>query len=397
MQDAAERWHMLSQRLPAAREAWLEALETLRTAGDHEAVDAGFGVLLARNPTDTKVAIHYAGAATLRGDWAEAARRWQAVLDAEPGHRVAVNNLSEALMRLGAFDLAESLLTAALAPFGGGDLAATDRQIRRMMVNQARLASRQRKWDVARRHWGALKKQLPGDPIIQAGYRQAQGENASEQAAPRAPAIALPEGFWQRFEGLGGNCEFGLVQRHFGAEPLGLFRWVSLGPNKLCRALHHELAGIGADDFTRLDITEGGEFSTSDTRYGLGMHSFIKDTGQDREQLFRQLKRRMVFLRRKLLEDLAAGEKIFVYRAVNPVREETILSIAAALQRYNPNNALLAVLGDELDAPPGELVPLGHRTAYVTVQDGRKMPHGTGWDVQFQSWAEACTKALAAL
>ena len=39
-----------------------------------------------------------------------------------------------------------------------------------------------------------------------------------------------------QFESLGGTghgCEFGLFQRHFGAEPLGLLRWADLSPELL--------------------------------------------------------------------------------------------------------------------------------------------------------------------
>jgi len=32
----------------------------------------------------------------------------------------------------------------------------------------------------------------------------------------------------QRFESLGDNCEFGMVQRYAGAEPLSLFRFIVL-------------------------------------------------------------------------------------------------------------------------------------------------------------------------
>lgn len=40
----------------------------------------------------------------------------------------------------------------------------------------------------------------------------------------------LPSELVARFESLGDNCEFGLVQRHFGAEPVGVFRFPTPKP-----------------------------------------------------------------------------------------------------------------------------------------------------------------------
>jgi hypothetical protein len=44
------------------------------------------------------------------------------------------------------------------------------------------------------------------------------------------PDLDAVRGFFPGFENLGGNCEFGLVQRHFGAEPLSLLRWTATPP-----------------------------------------------------------------------------------------------------------------------------------------------------------------------
>jgi tetratricopeptide (TPR) repeat protein len=394
----ADRWEVLSRQLPDTRQAWLQALDTLSEAGDHATADAGYRQLIARDPTDKKAAFRYAGAATDRRDWAEAALRWKAVLDGDATNKIAIHSLSEAWIRLGELTAANELLEKGLHPLRGGDLAATDKLIRRMMINHARLAVRLRDWPLARRRWAALLKQLPQDTLVQTGYRRAHGHAKSETAPATNPdgGEVMAQDQWQRLEGLGSNCEFGLVQRRFGAEPLGLFRWVSLGPSKLCNALRSDLAGIGDEEFTQVEVGENGEFSTSDTRYGLAMHSFIKDVGQDRDVLFRQLKRRMVFLRRKLLEDLASGEKVFVYRSTGSLSEEAILKISAELKRHNPANALLAIAVDDPEEAP-ELYPIAPDVLYATIPDGRKIPLRTGWDIKFNRWAEICAAALKTL
>src|SRR5690348_3255112 len=54
------------------------------------------------------------------------------------------------------------------------------------------------------------------------------------------------------FESLGDNCEFGLVQRQAGAEPLGLLRFtgiflpIEVRLQKLVAALEHRFEGLAA-------------------------------------------------------------------------------------------------------------------------------------------------------
>jgi tetratricopeptide (TPR) repeat protein len=55
------------------------------------------------------------------------------------------------------------------------------------------------------------------------------------------------------FESLGGThqgCEFGNVQRHYGAEPLGLLRWAEMTPDNLMAALECGFEGVGDPENT---------------------------------------------------------------------------------------------------------------------------------------------------
>ena len=73
-----------------------------------------------------------------------------------------------------------------------------------------------------------------------------------------------------RFESLGGTghgCEFGLFQRHFGAEPLGLLRWADLSHHLLTRALESRFDGVGLPENTIVFNPAGSdEWWTKDTR-----------------------------------------------------------------------------------------------------------------------------------
>jgi hypothetical protein len=215
------------------------------------------------------------------------------------------------------------------------------------------------------------------------------GQRGPEAPPADAPAPHAP--LMLRFEGLGGTCEFGLVQRHFGAEPLGLFRWVGLNAGHLRAALDDGLAGIGDPRFTVLTVSPSGEFSTSDTRYGLGMHTFIRDVGQDQEKLLAQLRRRMRFLRDKLLEDLRGGEKIFVYRFQRNPTQHEMMELLASVRAYHPANRLVVISMLPHGAPGEALRPLAQGALHGAIANGRKP--GGGWDIDYRFWLRVCREA----
>jgi len=392
-------WAAISNNLPDAPEAHLQALAGLVEQGELAVADAGYRAALARFPPNVVLASRYARIAERRRDWPEAASRWQAVRRRFPNNRLTQQALAAALVRAGEADAAETLLSELLAPFQDGNAAATDPGVRRLMIDHARLATNRGDLAAARRRWLNLLRQLPEDAAAQHGWRELQtleDPMAADIGAPPDGAAPSRHGtLVARFEGLGGTCEFGLVQRHFGVEPLGLLRWVTLSAANLCLALDDRFAGIGEPKFTRLSLSEADEFNTSDTRYGLAMHTFVKDVGQDREKLFSQLQRRMRFLRDKLLEDLAAGEKIFLYRCRRDTRADDITQVAEALRTFNNANILLAVKMATQEEPAHAVQQTAPGVLSGNIRDGRKQPFGTGWDVDFESWLSICQQAAA--
>ncbi len=374
-----------------------EAADRLIASKDFAAAEALLEVAIGQFPQDRGIAVRHARAAEQRHDWNAAVARWHAAAARFPADGEIARALSAAYVLVGLPDQADIALTDTLRAMEAA--GASDESMRKLLIEQARLAAHRGDRDLARSRWQVLMRMAPDDPAVRRGWREAGGGEvppaADGQRGPLAPEPGAPAPhapLLLRFEGLGGTCEFGLVQRHFGAEPLGLFRWVSLRETDLCTALEDRLAGIGDPRFTMMTVGGAREFSTSDSRYGLGMHTFIKDVGQDREKLLGQLRRRMRFLRDKLLEDLTAGEKIFVYRHMRNAAERDFGRLLAALRAFNPANRLMVIRMLPHGAAGEKLALFAPGAACGAIADGRRPAQG-GWAIDTATWLETCQHA----
>ena len=196
-----------------------------------------------------------------------------------------------------------------------------------------------------------------------------------------------------RFESVGENCEFGLVQRQCEAEPLGLLRFSSTFLRPLIRGLDADFDGLGepADIVPRLEGKAPREFMIHEEKYGLVYHSFVYE-GQRSAELMRQQEAvRLKFLRRKFLEELEAAEKIFVYKRNAEVPLEEILPLFLALRRHG-DNTLLWVVPAERDRPAGtvEVMMPGLLKGYIE----RFAPENNAHDFSFDGWMKVCANAL---
>ncbi len=170
-----------------------------------------------------------------------------------------------------------------------------------------------------------------------------------------APAAGGDAELMQLFENLGDNCEFGLVQRHFAAEPVGLLRFAGLGDvYRLIRLLDDRFGNLGEPGSLRT-IVVGGEYWIQDRIYGIAYHTFRTQHDSDAETVLHDNEIKTRYLARKLGEDLEDGEKIFVYkRAVTQDRHE-ILALHAALNQFGTSNKLFWVTPADARHQPGEV------------------------------------------
>ncbi len=191
-----------------------------------------------------------------------------------------------------------------------------------------------------------------------------------------------------RFESLGDNCEFGLVQRKLGAEPLGLLRFAYIEVPALSRGLRCGFAGLGDPDTTGV-IVDGvdREFVVRDTVYGMTYHTFQYESQTNIETVRAQQTTRLNFLKRKLMEDAAHGEKIFVIKREEALRPEEVLAIYAALNDLGQNWLLWVTLSDDKHAPGTveRLLP-GLVRGYVD----RFAPFENAHDMSADVWTRVC-------
>ncbi len=192
----------------------------------------------------------------------------------------------------------------------------------------------------------------------------------------------------RRFESLGQNCEFGLVQRQCQAEPLGLLRFSSTPLPNLLNALEAGFEGIGTAESTEVNISANGrEYMIKDTRFGFLYHAWVKTGEMAVEDILRRELRRVPFLVSKLLEDIEAGEKTFVFKGMGAMPEEEVYPLAVALRRYGPNTLLFVNISDA-DHPGGtvEMRAPGFLVGYLD----RFSPSEDASDFLLSQWVKLC-------
>jgi hypothetical protein len=206
----------------------------------------------------------------------------------------------------------------------------------------------------------------------------------------RADQAALQDLMLQ-FESLGQNCEFGLVQRRCKAEPLGLLRFSSTPLPQLLAALEARFEGMGAPESIHVEPSANGrEYMVRDSRFGFLYHAFVATGAMEAADIHRREARRVPFLVRKLLEDLQAGEKTFVFRGMGAMEEEEVFPLAMALRRYGPNTLLFVNLADA--AHPAGTLEVRGPGFWVGYLD-RFAPADDAGDFELAQWVTLCRAA----
>lgn len=396
LEVALARWRSLVERFPQAPHAWVGLIECLADIDQREEAETLSQSVFERMGEHLEVATAHARLPMRWHQWDKSERRWQALLARAPQHVPALVGYAVLLNTVEEHAAAVRLLQAAqVAP--SARLA--------LDLELARMAIQVRDWPEAFRLLVELKTRRPWNRgvkslVAEALWQARQDAGVDGDAVPVIPELLLRTDDDEarerqanrklliRFESLGDSCEFGMVQRRFGAEPLSLLRWTGTPPEGLARALACRLEGVGDPEFTELQVSpQGSEYTMLDRRFEMFSHTFTPSYSQPFEAFHAAHCRRMKFMRNKLLDDFANSEKIFVYGSAK-LDDENMAQLHMAARSLGTDVVLLCVrLADEAH-PAGTVrlvVPgllLGAITAFSTV------------NIALDEWLQVCRQAL---
>ncbi len=206
------------------------------------------------------------------------------------------------------------------------------------------------------------------------------------------------------FESLGDDCEFGFVQRYFGVEPLGIFRFAGTVdlPN-LLYLLKSDLKGLGdpgslSANRSIAHIYRPGEpsliideFLMHDPKLGFGFHTWRGPADAPEEEAKRENEQKLRYLRRKFFEDLEDGEKIWLLKDVKRQDVNEAFAFHAVLNRRS-RNKLFWVTRAVDGRPPGSVEWIGPDL----LRGYSDQPHIDAQRFQPGTWLDLCRNAWRA-
>ena len=405
---AVERWRAARTAQPDNAMCWSGVCGNLRELGQLEAAAMDMDVALERFPNDIGIVSEAARLADRRFQFEDSLRLWaKAMSNYNPE---ALLGHAHTLVLLGRFDEAATEIEAARRRHPD-DMC--------LDALEGTLISAREDWPKAVAFWTAYRVRYPDDGTgvenlgraqLAMAMMEAEQEAPHRQARDRVVTKATPpkvervdneamRDLLLGFESLGDNCEFGSVQRRYGAEPLGLLRWNNVAFDSLLPALAHRFEGMGLPENTEVSVWGSGEYMVCDRRWGLYMHTFLFASQIDRDALFSKMCKRVTYLRNKLVADLTAAEKIFVYRSPG-LDADRLEALHDALSALGPVR-LLNVQPAAPTAPTmfqggaGEVVEVAPRR-YVGFLERLGVTEMGTWDIAFDDWVAICRRCAAA-
>ena len=363
---ARDRWEALRRVEPSSAQAWGGIAANARMLDDLKAAEATIREALDHFPQDLGIASEAARVFGQIGRFDEAASQWRRLLDLDPIHQDWYQGYALSLVVVGRFDEAQAILDEADAHYP---------EDRDLLGMRAMLAMERRDWNDALALWRRYSERFPEE---KAGW-EGRGETLAAIHAARidgpdeaTDAIMVEvdtiedapiRSLLLEFESIGADCEFGLVQRRFAAEPLGLLRFNDAKLPNLLSALAADFEGMGDPDNTSIEISRSGEFYIGDRRWNLGLHTMLFAVRHEASTVYPKMCRRIAYLRDKFLDDLRAAEKVFVFKS-NAIDLDGLRKLHAALRAYGPVRLLhvrragVPLADRPFDVTPGQVYRL---------------------------------------
>jgi tetratricopeptide (TPR) repeat protein len=394
-------WEDVLERHPNQPDGYRGVIQCARESGDFARSMAAFEAGIQRFPQDLYIIGEAAIALDRQSRWKESIALWEKVVGSRKAPPMWLHMYAHDLLLLGRHDEIASLLPRWRKRFP---------DYHGFFALEGLLAQAREEWDKATAIWDDYRKRFPNE---MAGWehhgqslqgRQMARLDAHLNGGEDLPEPAVPEkievvedpkarALLMGFESIGHDCEFGLVQRRFGAEPLGLLRFNAVEFPGLMAAIAQRFDRMGEPDVTELITLFSGEYFVRDRRWGLGMHTFMFRGQVDPDIIFPKICRRIAFLRGKLLADFAEGRKIFVFlsprlsltelqmlhrelQSLGPVSLLNVRLVSTPIEGFGPGRS-----GEAIEIDRGLFVGYLGRSG--------RTPSGA-WDIPFDDWLAVC-------
>lgn len=394
---AEARWREVLRRFPSSGYVLVGLADCLTNAAKVDQAEALIAEATKAMPEAVDVAVAHARMPMHWNEWELSELRWKELLARLPQCVPALLGYASLLSLLGRQDEAVAVLNSP-------EIGPSARFI--LDIELARLAVQLRQWQRAFDLLVALKSRRPWNRAVRALVSDALWHVNQEQAVdptavPEVPELLLrtdddeakerqaKRKLMMKFESLGDSCEFGIVQRRFGAEPLGLLRWTGAPPEGLAAALRLQLAGIGDPEFTELKVApQGSEYVIWDQRFHMFSHTFTPSFSMPRDKFYDAHCRRMRFMRTKLLNDIANSEKVYVYASAR-LNDQNIAELHEAIRSLGQQAILLCVRKADEQHPAGQVRQLADGLLVGAISR-----HSTV-NIEINEWLEVCRAALS--
>jgi hypothetical protein len=155
----------------------------------------------------------------------------------------------------------------------------------------------------------------------------------------------------QLFEGLGHNCDFGMVQRAVGIEPFGLFRFAACSAADVGSLLRTSFQHFGEpEDLWLEEVGSAREYRVKSRQCSSFWAHTKRYAGRDDPEVVRSAHIETTrFLKKKLIRDLSLDRRLFVYSGRSNIK--AIREIAKQLRTYGDNRLLWVKLADATHLP----------------------------------------------
>lgn len=362
-----------------------EALELYDVAAN------AYLVGLEAQPDDVELLAKYAQLATRQQDWPQAAARWQDNFSRHQHMDSYADLAVVAYLKVGWVEAAEALL----------DRATTTHPNRLdFWIHYAGVAEKLGRWPEAVSRWDRVLELNP-DPFLERLRGEAlwrlemQHMEASGTTEPSRPVPVDDDSEKKlvvNFENLCGKCQLGLVQRYYGAEPLGLFRFAAVTPEKILLQLADNFLSLGDPKHLIIEETEF-EYIVKDDRDLYWSHTFINKSENSPDQVLQKQIKRIQFLKRELIDDLVQCAKIFVCTDTeSPISDDTLIAIRNAVVKYG-DNTILGIRYAGGNNQKGSLIALNNRILIGYIGEPNELSNGIVFD--YDSWLSIMRRALA--